>query len=204
MVCTLFFKTGNTTKSLHTFLAGPCFTVRNPWLYHFIFLNILSIDTIYACQDKKDDVKMGIRSTALLFGSWIRPLLVSCAIMFILMLTWAGIINEQERSYFIISVGGTAVHLVWQFATVDLEEPSSCWSEYFMQNPRKQIKTTIHSQSTSNEMVISGGRCGEGSCSIMPSGSACSPASSLHRPSDLYYQAPLQGSNSSHAPYMPC
>lgn len=87
-------------------------------------------DTIYACQDKKDDVKMGVRSTALLFGSWIRPLLVSCAILFIVMLTWAGIFNEQGRAYFILSVGGTAVHLVWQFSTVDLEEPSSCWTNF--------------------------------------------------------------------------
>lgn len=87
-------------------------------------------DTIYACQDKKDDVKMGVRSTALLFGSWIRPLLVVCAITFVIMLTWAGILNEQGRAYFILSVGGTAVHLVWQFATVDLEEPSSCWRNF--------------------------------------------------------------------------
>jgi 4-hydroxybenzoate polyprenyltransferase len=87
------------------------------------------VDTIYACQDKKDDVKMGIRSTALLFGSWIRPLLMACAVMFVVMLTWAGILNDQGCAYFILSVGGTAVHLVWQFSTVDLEEPSSCWSQ---------------------------------------------------------------------------
>lgn len=71
---------------------------------------------------------MGVRSTALLFGSWIRPLLVSCAVVFVIMLTLAGIFNEQGGAYFVLSVGGTATHLVWQFATVDLEEPSSCWS----------------------------------------------------------------------------
>lgn len=87
-------------------------------------------DTIYACQDKKDDVKMGVRSTALLFGSWIRPLLIACAIGFVAMLAFAGAFNGQSLPYFIISVGGTALHLVWQFATVDLEEPESCWSEF--------------------------------------------------------------------------
>ncbi|KIM88070.1 hypothetical protein PILCRDRAFT_95692 [Piloderma croceum F 1598] len=86
--------------------------------------------TIYACQDKKDDVKMGIHSTALLFGYWIRPLLVACAVTFVVMLTWAGILNDQGHAYFILSVGGTAVHLVWQFSTVDLEEPSSCWINF--------------------------------------------------------------------------
>jgi 4-hydroxybenzoate polyprenyltransferase len=83
-------------------------------------------DTIYACQDMKDDVKMGVRSTALLFGSRIRPLLISCAVIFVAMLIQAGIMNGQGPAYFILSVGGTAAHLVWQFATVDLEDPQSC------------------------------------------------------------------------------
>ena len=88
-------------------------------------------DTIYACQDKNDDVKMGIRSTALLFGTWIRTLLIACAIGFVAMLAFAGVLNGQSLPYFIISVGGTAFHLVWQFATVDLEDPASCWSECY-------------------------------------------------------------------------
>jgi len=87
-------------------------------------------DTIYACQDKKDDVKMGVRSTALLFGSWIRPLLISCGIIFVTMLAAAGILNKQGPVYFIVAVGGTAAHLVWQFMTVDLEVPASCWTNF--------------------------------------------------------------------------
>jgi 4-hydroxybenzoate polyprenyltransferase len=86
------------------------------------------VDTIYACQDMKDDIKVGVRSTALLFGSWIRPLLVLCACTFVFTLAYAGILNEQGIPYFAISVCGTAAHLIWQFATVDLEDPESCWS----------------------------------------------------------------------------
>lgn len=86
-------------------------------------------DTIYACQDIKDDVKMGVCSTAILFGSWIRPLLILCAIGFVNMLALVGYLNHQGMPYFVLSVGGTAAHLVWQFATVDLDEPASCWSK---------------------------------------------------------------------------
>ena len=88
-----------------------------------------SLDTIYACQDIKDDVKVGVRSTAILFGSWIRPLLMTCAIIFVMMLAIAGCLNGQGHPYFLLSVGGSAAHLVWQFMTVDLEVPSSCWRE---------------------------------------------------------------------------
>ena len=89
------------------------------------------LDTVYACQDIKDDVKMGVRSTAILFGSWIRPLLVLCGLMFVTMLAIAGYLNGQGPSYFIVSVGGTALHLFWQYMTVDLDIPKSCWSKSF-------------------------------------------------------------------------
>ena len=45
------------------------------------------------------------------------------------MLGFAGYLNNQGRAYFILSVGGTALHVIWQFLTVDLEVPASCWSE---------------------------------------------------------------------------
>ena len=89
------------------------------------------IDTVYACQDIKDDVKMGVRSTAILFGSWIRPLLVLCGLVFVTMLAIAGYLNGQGPAYFLVSVGGTAIHLLWQYMTVDLNVPKSCWSEFF-------------------------------------------------------------------------
>ncbi|KAJ6621038.1 UbiA prenyltransferase family-domain-containing protein [Mycena sp. CBHHK59/15] len=87
-------------------------------------------DTIYACQDIKDDVKMGVHSTAILFGTCIRPLLIGCALTFAAMLAGAGVLNGQGISYFVISVGGTATHLVWQFSTIDLDVPNSCWTNF--------------------------------------------------------------------------
>jgi 4-hydroxybenzoate polyprenyltransferase len=76
----------------------------------------------------KDDLKMGIRSTAILFGSWIRPLLIGFAVIFVTTLAGAGYINKQGPAYFMLSVGGAAIHLLWQFLTVDLAVPDSCWS----------------------------------------------------------------------------
>ncbi|KAJ7921348.1 4-hydroxybenzoate polyprenyl transferase [Mycena leptocephala] len=87
-------------------------------------------DTIYACQDIRDDVKMGVRSTAILFGTWIRPLLIACGVTFVSMLAAAGVLNCQGTPYFVISVGGTMMHLVWQFLTVDLDVPKSCWANF--------------------------------------------------------------------------
>lgn len=85
-------------------------------------------DTIYACQDIRDDVKMNVRSTAILWGTWIRPLLVACGVIFVSMLAVAGVLNNQGTPYFVVSVGGTVLHLIWQSLTVDLDVPKSCWS----------------------------------------------------------------------------
>ncbi|KAF7335717.1 4-hydroxybenzoate polyprenyltransferase, mitochondrial [Mycena venus] len=87
-------------------------------------------DTIYACQDIRDDVKMGVRSTAILFGTWIRPLLIACGVTFVTMLAVTGVLNGQGTPYFVVSVGGTAIHLVWQSLTVDLDVPKSCWTNF--------------------------------------------------------------------------
>jgi 4-hydroxybenzoate polyprenyltransferase len=70
---------------------------------------------------------MGAKSTAILFGAWIRPLLTLIAIAFIVLLVFAGYFNNQGWPYYVISVGGTAVHVIWQFMTVDLDVPESCW-----------------------------------------------------------------------------
>jgi 4-hydroxybenzoate polyprenyltransferase len=52
-----------------------------------------------------------------------------CGIIFVTMLAIVGYLNGQGYAYFVISVGGTAAHVTWQFMTVDLDVPHSCWRE---------------------------------------------------------------------------
>ncbi|XP_006455082.1 hypothetical protein AGABI2DRAFT_226364 [Agaricus bisporus var. bisporus H97] len=87
-------------------------------------------DTIYACQDIQDDLKMGVKSTAILFGSWTRPYLIAIATCFLVLLAIAGVLNNQGLPFFIVSVGGTTAHVVWQFLTVNLDDPESCWRTF--------------------------------------------------------------------------
>jgi uncharacterized protein (DUF983 family) len=47
------------------------------------------------------------------------------------MLTVAGHLNGQGPAYFIVSIGGTVIHLLWQYMTVNLDMPKSCWSKFF-------------------------------------------------------------------------
>jgi 4-hydroxybenzoate polyprenyltransferase len=49
-------------------LAAPAF-----WLYASCILWTIGYDTIYAVQDRRDDIEAGVKSTALLFGDYLVP-----------------------------------------------------------------------------------------------------------------------------------
>ncbi|KAJ7846060.1 4-hydroxybenzoate polyprenyl transferase [Mycena olivaceomarginata] len=87
-------------------------------------------DTIYACQDKKDDVKAGVKSTALLFGNSIKLVLAFFASIMMGGLILAGILNGHELPYFLLSVGGGSLYLAVQLYAVDTNSPKSCWAAF--------------------------------------------------------------------------
>jgi len=71
-------------------------------------------------------VKVGVKSTALILGPYVRLFTTTCAMLFVAMLAVAGVLNGQSPVFFAVSVGGTAAHIVWQYASVDLDSPESC------------------------------------------------------------------------------
>ncbi|ETW79987.1 prenyltransferase [Heterobasidion irregulare TC 32-1] len=106
------------TGSLDAQLLGVLMVGTWGWTMHY--------DTIYACQDRRDDVKVGVKSTAVMLGDYVRPFCFVLSMMFVGTLYYAGVLNHQTPYYFYISVGGTLLHILWQYATVDLDSPDSC------------------------------------------------------------------------------
>ncbi|KAJ7134307.1 4-hydroxybenzoate polyprenyl transferase [Mycena epipterygia] len=103
----------------------PLFTGAWCWTMYY--------DTIYACQDKKDDAQAGVKSTALKFGGWIKPILFCFGYGFVLSLLCVGIMDGHAWPFYAISVGSVSIHLLWQLWTVDLNKTSSC-AAMFRQN----------------------------------------------------------------------
>lgn len=83
-------------------------------------------DTVYARQDIKDDAKAGVKSMAVKFQHWTRPLLWVCAMIQVVLLTLAGLLAEMGASYLIVACGGTALSLGTMIQNVKLEEPANC------------------------------------------------------------------------------
>lgn len=90
----------------------------------------LTYDTIYAHQDKKDDVIAGVKSTALRFGEKTPQWLAGFSSAFVGLTALAGYMNGQGLPFYLISVGGAAAHLAWQLRTVNYDDPKSCWQKF--------------------------------------------------------------------------
>lgn len=82
----------------------------------------LVYDTLYAHQDKKDDVQIGVKSTALLFGDNTKPILNAFSAATITGLAAAGAAAGMHWPYYAGLLGG-AGHLAWQVNTAKLDDP---------------------------------------------------------------------------------
>jgi len=90
----------------------------------------LFYDTIYAHQDKNDDVFVGVKSTALLFGErGTRPALTLFASGMVALLLTAGHFAGQTLPYY-VAVGGVGLHLGHQVFSLDLDDVADCWAKF--------------------------------------------------------------------------
>jgi len=86
----------------------------------------LVYDTIYAHQDKKDDLVVGIKSTAILFGNKSKYYMACFSAMCCAGLFVTGLNNGMGMIYYVVSVGGGAAHFVWQLTTLNIDNPQIC------------------------------------------------------------------------------
>jgi 4-hydroxybenzoate polyprenyltransferase len=89
----------------------------------------IGYDTLYAHQDKEDDLSLGLGSTALRFGdqtkSWVIGLYAFAIVMWALaaFLSGVGIVG-------MIALAGAGAHMAWQVATLDISDPANCLKRF--------------------------------------------------------------------------
>ncbi|KAF7313686.1 4-hydroxybenzoate polyprenyltransferase, mitochondrial [Mycena chlorophos] len=89
----------------------------------------LVYDSIYAHQDKRDDVGVGIRSTALLFGHKTRPILGLLSGTSMTLVGYSGLLNGQGLPFF-VGVGIAAMQLARIVYRTNFESRESCWKGF--------------------------------------------------------------------------
>ncbi len=101
-------------------LAAPAYAL---WAAGFVW--ILAYDTIYAHQDREDDAKVGIGSTALRLGENTRPFLAGCYALMLALLGLAGWL-AGSGAWFWPALLLPAALLAHQVVRLDIHDPALC------------------------------------------------------------------------------
>ncbi|KAI5639359.1 ubiA prenyltransferase family domain-containing protein [Phthorimaea operculella] len=86
-------------------------------------------DTIYAHQDKLDDARIGIKSTALTFGAHTKPALYTTLAASVGLMATAGLNAGLEGAYYAALLGYTA-HAGHQIYTLNMDNPDDCAKKF--------------------------------------------------------------------------
>lgn len=100
---------------LPLYLSGVCWTI----IY----------DTIYAHQDKNDDLRLGIKSTAIKFNKNTKVWLSAFATTMTGGLILSGIVNSQTWPYY-VGIGLISTHLASQISTLDIDNANDCAKKF--------------------------------------------------------------------------
>jgi 4-hydroxybenzoate polyprenyltransferase len=101
-----------------------------PMLLYFggVFWTV-GYDTIYAHQDKEDDIRIGVKSSAIALGPRTRPGL--CVFYAAALLLWgAGGHAAGLGTMFWVGLAAAAGQLAWQVARVAIDDPADCLAKF--------------------------------------------------------------------------
>lgn len=101
--------------SLPLYASGVCWT--------------LVYDTIYGYQDRKDDAKLGLKSTSLHLGDKPQVALTAIASGMMGGLALTGYSTGLTLPFY-VGVGAVGGHLMWQIWTADLNDSKNLWSRF--------------------------------------------------------------------------
>jgi hypothetical protein len=89
----------------------------------------LGYDTIYAHQDKEDDARIGVKSSALALGARTRPFLLGFYAAALAL--WASACTSAGLGVlFWAGLAGAGLQLYWQAAHVNVDEPADCLTKF--------------------------------------------------------------------------
>ncbi|WFD32856.1 4-hydroxybenzoate polyprenyltransferase [Malassezia sp. CBS 17886] len=137
-------------------VAGACYWPAVLPLYTGTTIWCVAYDTIYAHQDKVDDAKAGVKSSALYLGNkYTKPALTAMSLAWMLLVAYA--VHEMSpltaplsllsdgapgfqawlhrtlatgHPFFLTSWLTAVAHVAWQIRTVQLDNRTDCWRKF--------------------------------------------------------------------------
>ncbi|MBE0469285.1 MAG: 4-hydroxybenzoate octaprenyltransferase [Methyloprofundus sp.] len=104
------------------------------WLmYLATALWALVYDTMYAMVDKDDDLKIGIKSTAILFGDKEREIMAILQIIIILLMVQVGRLQDLSWIYY-VALAGASLFFVYQQKLIFYRNKKDCFTAFLNSN----------------------------------------------------------------------
>ncbi|MEX1222479.1 MAG: 4-hydroxybenzoate octaprenyltransferase [Idiomarina sp.] len=104
-----------------------------PWYAWVLFIaNLLwtvAYDTEYAMADRADDLKVGIKSTAILFGKWDRLIIGLLQLATLALLSWIGLALNLSL-WFFAALAISALLFVYQQREIGGRDPQRCFHAF--------------------------------------------------------------------------
>jgi len=103
------------------------------WLFAATLVWALIYDTQYAMVDREDDLKIGIKSTAILFGRHDRLTVGLLQLLMLGLLLWVGVLSDRGL-YFWGGLGAAALLAVYQQYLIRHRERAACFQAFLNNN----------------------------------------------------------------------
>ncbi|MDC0345015.1 4-hydroxybenzoate octaprenyltransferase [Alphaproteobacteria bacterium] len=91
----------------------------------------LAYDTIYALQDKEDDLKIGVKSSAIILRGAVKPFAIICTALFGICLCICSWLQSVSLLPIVLCIAALGYNL-WHLSRLDIRTPDAC-RQYFIQ-----------------------------------------------------------------------
>jgi len=99
------------------------------WLFTANLLWTVAYDTMYAMVDKQDDLKIGVKSTAILFGNADKLIIALLQLAVFILLIMVGIQENLGRIYF-VGLAIASLFVFYQHWLIRHREPERCFQAF--------------------------------------------------------------------------
>jgi 4-hydroxybenzoate polyprenyltransferase len=93
----------------------------------------IAYDTQYAMVDRDDDLKIGIKSSAIFFGKYDVIAIMICYAIMLGLLAYVGKFMGYGRYYF-VGLGAACLLALWQYATIKKRLKEDCFKAFLRNN----------------------------------------------------------------------
>ena len=93
----------------------------------------IAYDTEYAMVDRDDDVKLGIRTSAILFGRWDVAAVMICYAAMLAILAWVGMYEKLGLAYY-AGLAAAAGMMAWHYTLIRGRTREACFRAFLHNN----------------------------------------------------------------------